>query len=807
LTDPRGEEAKVIVVSLVRSNDERNCGFLKTSNRINVLLSRARHGMYIIGNSATSKHVPMWAQVLSIMERSSNIGPSLALCCPRHKDAPINVSTPDDFSIYAPEGGCIKKCISRLSCGHSCINKCHSTALHNAVRCLEDCPRTKKGCEHACPKRCGDKCDTQCQVQMFNIRLPCGHVAAKLKCWEAQAPDKVRCQAKVDQVMQGCNHEIKVRCHELPLSILHPCSAICGAVMSCGHNCTEKCKECITKVDGIIISTVHGKCKTRCGRPYTTCNHSCQTPCHGDKPCGLCNEVCGVTCSHSQCTKKCHEACAPCANQCSWSCPHRGQCSLPCAVPCNLLPCSERCPKPLACGHRCPSICGEVCPPVHYCQTCGTDNIKAMVVDYIMMSTYGEVNLDEEPCIIPSCGHILTLESMDGHMSMSDIYTITDGYIVGFEDYVKPFSASEMKVCPTCRGSLQNLNRYSHIVRRALIDGTTKKFIVWANNGFVPLVSSMETVEAALRERVGASQAVVSLSLRQSGPIQVMGTRDQQFDLVVELAGPENVYQALFKLRRTIKWFLQQVDEKEQPFGRIHELVQHARRHRGIEVNISAPAEILQVRQRLLTTVLMIRCDYSLLLTFLEDQKRIAGNSSNIQVDLGLNRQECEVLIAESLSKNQPGLAVEGHIYWVRFLALERGFKDSSEELGQLIEAAKEHLKTAYQICTQHPGQTAGMNAEVEEVEKMLRGSTFYLPVSNEEKAAVYAAMAREFRGTGHWYYCENGHPFTVDNCGMPMVTSTCPQCGSAIGGTDHVPVAGVARAEDLDEQFGRRAV
>jgi hypothetical protein len=40
-----GEEAKVIVVSLVRSNDERKCGFLKTSNRINVLLSRARHGM------------------------------------------------------------------------------------------------------------------------------------------------------------------------------------------------------------------------------------------------------------------------------------------------------------------------------------------------------------------------------------------------------------------------------------------------------------------------------------------------------------------------------------------------------------------------------------------------------------------------------------------------------------------------------------------------------------------------------------------------------------------------------------------
>lgn len=786
----------------MRSNDEHNCGFLKTSNRINVLLSRARHGMYIIGNSATSKHVPMWAQVLSIMERSNNIGPSLALCCPRHKDAPMNVSEPDDFSIHAPEGGCIKRCASRLSCGHSCINMCHSTTLHNAVRCLEDCPRTKNGCEHACPKRCGDKCDTLCQVQMSNVELPCGHIAMKLKCWEVQAPDKVLCRVKVDQTMTGCNHTIKVRCYEVPLGIEHPCSAICGAVLPCGHNCLEKCKECLTKTEGSVVSIAHGKCKTRCGRPYTTCNHNCQVPCHGDEPCELCNNICGVTCSHSKCMKKCHEACSPCAEVCSWSCPHRGQCSLPCAVPCDLLPCSERCPKMLACGHRCPSVCGEICPPVQYCQTCGTENVKEMTVDYIMMSAYGEVNLDEEPCIIPSCGHILTLESMDGHMSMSDLYTMTDGSIVGLKDDVRPFSASEMKVCPTCRGSLQNLNRYSRIVRRALIDEATKKFIVWANRGFIPLVSSMQMVETALRDRVGANQVAVSLSGEQSRPIQVRGTRDEQFNLVVKTVRRDNVYSALFKLRIAIKYFLQQVDEKEQPFGRIYDLVQHARRHRGIEVNIKTSVDILQVRNRLLTTVLLIRCDYSLLLTFLEDQKGNAGNSSSIQVDLNINRQECEGLISESLSRNQPGSAVEGHLYWARYLALERSFKEPSNQLDQLVEAAKAHLQSAYQICDQYPGQTSGMKEEVEELEKMLRGSTFYLPVSNAEKAAVYAAMARDFGGTGHWYYCENGHPFTVGECGMPMQTSVCPQCGSQIGGRNHTAVAGVTAATDLEAQF-----
>ncbi|KAL8676499.1 MAG: hypothetical protein Q9186_006983 [Xanthomendoza sp. 1 TL-2023] len=50
----QGEEAKVVILSFVRSNAEGKCGFLRTSNRINVALSRARHGMYIVGDAQTA---------------------------------------------------------------------------------------------------------------------------------------------------------------------------------------------------------------------------------------------------------------------------------------------------------------------------------------------------------------------------------------------------------------------------------------------------------------------------------------------------------------------------------------------------------------------------------------------------------------------------------------------------------------------------------------------------------------------------------------------------------------------------------
>lgn len=106
----QGEEAKVIIVSLVRSNGENQVGFLRTTNRINVLLSRARHGMYLFGNSKTYSRIPMWTQVIEMLRANNSIGKVLALCCPRHPDTEILVRKPEDFTFLSPEGGCRKPC-------------------------------------------------------------------------------------------------------------------------------------------------------------------------------------------------------------------------------------------------------------------------------------------------------------------------------------------------------------------------------------------------------------------------------------------------------------------------------------------------------------------------------------------------------------------------------------------------------------------------------------------------------------------------------------------------------------------------
>ena len=406
--------------------------------------------------------------------------------------------TPDDFAVFSPEGGCSDRCSKRLPCGHACPNKCHSDALHAAVHCLERCQRTKVGCDHPCLKPCGDPCGNLCKIKVANVQLLCGHLCVA-ECCRAQNPKTIKCKVKKRYNMPGCGHENNISCGVDPLMDDLECNAVCGAPLPCGHDCVKPCRTCNIWIDGCIIETQHGRCTTPCGRPYSTCNHNCRTPCHGEDACPLCEERCQVRCAHSNCNKVCSEPCVPCVERCSWSCPH-GQCQMPCSVPCDRLPCPERCSEILSCGHRCPSLCGETCPNPRYCQVCGDESVKSMMVDYYECLTYGEIDLDLDACIFPVCGHIITRENLDQHSDMKNHYEFTTDRagrkpIVGSKASSDPLSVATQKTCPACRSPLRDIHRYGRIERRAWIDEATKKFIVWANARFIPLAVQVKKAE------------------------------------------------------------------------------------------------------------------------------------------------------------------------------------------------------------------------------------------------------------------------------------------------------------------------
>lgn len=123
--------------------------------------------------------------------------------------------------------------------------------------------------------------------------------------------------------------------------------------------------------------------------------------------------------------------CSSCVEDCDWQCIHEGECSLVCGAPCDRLPCNLRCDKLLACGHRCPGICGEDCPDVSLCIECCSVEIKTNIVDIFEFNTYEEQDLDSDPIIFLECGHFYSKTTMDGVMEIgefslkiAEIYTL-----------------------------------------------------------------------------------------------------------------------------------------------------------------------------------------------------------------------------------------------------------------------------------------------------------------------------------------------------------------------------------------------
>ena len=778
----QGEEAKVVIVSLVRSNAQNKCGFLKTSNRINVLLSRAKHGLYVLGNAETAGVIPMWNKVLSILSRNGNIGTSLALCCPRHPETTIEIATPDDFARLSPEGGCQLQCSLRHRCGHACTFKCHSGPRHDGVICPEPCPKRWENCDHACPRKCGEPCEPVCRTFLKDLRLPCGHIMGRLECFKSQNLTKVKCAHKVKKVISGCLHEVIMDCWRDPSDAGYRCRAACDAELPCGHKCLQPCQSCNARDDGVIISVNHGPCSTRCGRPYATCSHGCLKNCHGTEACPPCKLPCAVKCSHSTCGKQCYEPCAPCAENCTAGCRHQGQCQMPCAVPCDILPCSLRCEKMLVCGHRCPSMCGEICPSSDFCQTCASPSIKETMADYISLESFGDVDLDESPVLVPQCGHLLTKDSMDRHMQMSKHYKMSNqGQPVAIVAGSYPFSIEDLKSCPMCRAPLRSLNRYNRIVKRGLLDEATKRFTLWSNARFVPLTDRIFQEEERLNEEKivlndPQQTAITNVDFSALVPGKreaIPGFRYAQIHAICSLSGLAHRQRAVFALRREIVAFKKQVSEEEQPHAKVYNMVENLRRLK-IQSSFKRDVTILQTRGRLLATALLIRCELCIFSDFVKVYKKQepairrlhAWMREDLTLDLSQNRSDCLRLAESSIKGRQPMQEIEARLYYVKFVVLERSMPAASEDGNdaaklRLVEQADEQLQLAKAVFAASGDlpNISSMRGEIDATEKMLRGGTFYTTFTNEEKRAVYAAMAQELRGTGHWYYCGNGHP------------------------------------------------
>lgn len=681
----QGEEAKVIIISLVRSNDKKMCGFLGTTNRINVLLSRAMHGMYVIGNSNTTSEISMWQSVVSLFKADGNFGPALEIACARHPNsaAPLLVREPRDFQRVSPAAGCNAECGEQLACGHLCSEKCHSEAMHNQVKCKQRCDGPMEGCKHRCPEPCSEVCELNRKAMVpCDLSLPCGHHLTEIQCFQKdRKTSHVRCKVEVEQVVPGCGHTTVLPCY---VHIGHPkyqCEEACAAALSCGHLCGKDCADCQPRGQGGKIGTVdHGRCVEKCGRNLPDCSHKCSKPCHGeDSPCPPCTAPCQSDCAHLKCKKACNEPCPPCTNEkCPSGCPH-SKCEMPCAAPCDLIPCSKRCKEKLKCGHQCPSLCGETCPTVEFCQRCAKDAVKSIVVDPVTKESYEDV---EQQCLFLSCGHIFTVQALDRHMDMETYYEMDDyrgtSFPVALRNYV-PGSYEKPKGCPTCGGSLRTISRYGRIMRRALLDGKANKFVASFNQVYAPLATQLRGFEKNLPKGIDKARLSGDITLNmETSASAPKGLASNSYQSVLASTGPR--YVAPLKLRLEIRALLEKTRHEEMPFQKVREMIETAERRKRPEFYVD---QILPRTCNLLAMqTLLLRCELAIAtdLVALWQTRRVT-QQTKLTTNFAKNRKECDALLTSAIEANDISRQTEAHVFWAQFLALDCATRSHDVEL------------------------------------------------------------------------------------------------------------------------------
>jgi hypothetical protein len=85
-------------------------GFMAAPERLNVLLSRARNALILIGNSQTFIHArkgkEVWRKFLDHLTENGHVYEGFPVRCEKHPDRTGLLSSPEDFETHCPYGGC-----------------------------------------------------------------------------------------------------------------------------------------------------------------------------------------------------------------------------------------------------------------------------------------------------------------------------------------------------------------------------------------------------------------------------------------------------------------------------------------------------------------------------------------------------------------------------------------------------------------------------------------------------------------------------------------------------------------------------
>ncbi|KAI1714324.1 AAA domain-containing protein [Ditylenchus destructor] len=851
----QGEECDIIILSLVRSNNPDNkIGYLKTPNRVCVALSRAKIGLYVLGNiDFLSKRSDLWMEIRKSVEEAGALSKgTFPVKCQMHGVEQViesfgleelcqmhgveqAIEKWKEFDKKCPEGGCDQPCNVRRDCGHTCNKMCHAYDLDHEEPCRRPC---QKACnsefQHPCKKLCYEECGA-CEEKVVK-QLPCRHSKlvecalpaslilchakctrllscthpCQLKC--SDKCDSQKCSFEVERMLPGCNHRIKMKCSDDPE--IFKCNAnVLKRWPICGHEVETNCS---TDVNTTL-------CPKPCSTPLAECEHLCLGTCgkcRNGRIHVACKEDCKriLICGH-ECKSKCSKICPPCDLPCETACGH-SQCG-------QVAVCGEkgkkirksalsksRKNKGRTCGELCPK-CVEKCH--NQCEHRQCDLPCWMPC---------KVPPCQEPCnkILP-CSPEVDEENVNLHKCIG---------VCGEEC---------LSICKICHPK-----EFEEI--KTLLFGTEDdddaRFVRLKDCGHIFEVTGLDrwiqietaAPEASDRENSSesASTAVSIVPIvcpqcktpikRSSRYISALNKRACDIDQIKYF----NRGKTKEELKADLKTFN---ENKLEPFIKeVQNLISHSAEHYDVYTSFeSLFTQLKSVNVQNITVhwintarnVLRIAEQLQNLLKTVHKEKMVFSfDTSSPEIANATN--ELRLFHMVSLPANKYLYAEID--YLLRRLGNDNDVKNIAEmTLAQIAQEADRlsllkdlmnYLGEVYKIKNDFVSENKnrlhrlleGLHGNKEFVgehrdalkqqfkELVESHQVQNFGISEAERIQIVKAVGYDVR---KWYKCSKGHLYGIGDCGMAMVQSQCPVCKEVIGGSDHRLVS---TSRDATDEF-----
>ena len=156
-------------------------------------------------------------------------------------------------------------------------------------------------------------------------------------------------------------------------------------------------------------------------------------------------------------------------------------------------------------------MCGEDCS-IQLCLQCAPEEEKTQIADFILQRTLADIDpdwgsLDELLITIPSCRHTFTVETLDGHCSMSEFYS--SGKDGEWNGLLTPIGFRRPPTCPTCRSEI-NAPRYGRAFKRANLDILERNVAAKMSLSLATVQTFFESISVSTKKAflVSAAEAI-----------------------------------------------------------------------------------------------------------------------------------------------------------------------------------------------------------------------------------------------------------------------------------------------------------